>query len=85
MPMCQWLYLLEKCAAYPKVHSTLVKYFRLREFRPGQLEAVLAALHGRNVFVRLPTGGGKSLCMFLVPLVIENSALDVIIIKRTDG
>ena len=29
--------------------------------------------------MRLPTGGGKSLCMFLVPLVIGHNVLGVIV------
>ena len=37
----------------------------LFQFQPGQLEAVA---HGKDAFVRMPTGGGKSLCMFLLPI-----------------
>jgi RecQ family ATP-dependent DNA helicase len=34
----------------------------LEAFRPGQREAVCAALSGRDSLVVMPTGGGKSLC-----------------------
>jgi RecQ family ATP-dependent DNA helicase len=40
----------------------LLAYFGLGEFRPGQRDAVNAALLGRDSLVVMPTGGGKSLC-----------------------
>ena len=43
-------------------------------FRPGQLDAILLIMHGNDVFVRMATGSGKSLCMFLPPLVHSTKA-----------
>ncbi len=40
----------------------LLRRFGLERFRPGQHEAVQAALDGRDSLVVMPTGGGKSLC-----------------------
>ena len=42
--------------------DALLSYFGLGEFRPGQRDAVIAALGGRDSLVVMPTGGGKSLC-----------------------
>ncbi len=45
--------------------------FGFRDFRPGQLRAVRAALSGRSALVVLPTGGGKSLCYQIPALVLD--------------
>ena len=44
------------------VEATNSRVFGHRNFRPGQREIVQNALLGKDVFVLMPTGGGKSLC-----------------------
>lgn len=46
----------------PRDADALLEYMGLSGFRPGQREAVEAALAGRDSLVVMPTGGGKSLC-----------------------
>ena len=67
------------CVAQQAAHNTLHKVFGFSEFRSGQLEAILPALHGRDTFVRMATGSGKSLCMFMVPLVQSDTAMGIVI------
>ena len=67
------------CAALSSLKLTLATVFGFQSFRPGQLESVLPALHGKDVFVRMATGAGKSVAMFIVPLAYSSMAVGVII------
>jgi RecQ family ATP-dependent DNA helicase len=49
-------------------HQLLREVFGHDDFRPGQEQAVQAALDGRDALVVMPTGSGKSLCYQLPAL-----------------
>src|SRR5207244_10274238 len=51
--------------------------FGLRAFRPGQREAALAVLEGRDLVAVMPTGAGKSLCFQLPALLLEGTTIVV--------
>ena len=70
---------MESCAAYYKAKTALVQFFRFNSFRPGQLAAMLPVLHGKDVFAKMATGAGKSLCFLLVPLAVSPSAVGSVI------
>jgi ATP-dependent DNA helicase RecQ len=56
----------------------LLGRFGLDAFRPGQREAVQAALDGVDSLVVMPTGGGKSLCYQLPALANEHGLVVVV-------
>jgi len=55
----------------------LTRWWGFDQLRPQQAEAIQAALDGRDSVVVMPTGGGKSLCYQLPPLVGDST--DVVI------
>jgi ATP-dependent DNA helicase RecQ len=56
---------------------TLKKHFGYDQFRPLQQEIIRDALAGRDLFVLMPTGGGKSLC-FQLPALIRDGLTIVV-------
>ena len=57
--------------------EALRRLFGFEHFRPGQAEAVTAALADRDALVVMPTGSGKSLCYQLPALMRDDLTLVV--------
>src|SRR5437867_8426602 len=57
--------------------ATLKKSFGYDQFRPLQQEIIQDALAGRDAFVLMPTGGGKSLC-FQLPALMRDGLTIVV-------
>lgn len=55
----------------------LKKYFGFTTFKGHQKEIIETLLAGNDVFVLMPTGGGKSLCYQLPALISEGTAIVV--------
>jgi ATP-dependent DNA helicase RecQ len=60
-----------------QLRAKLREHFGFRKFRPGQAEAVQAALEGRDTLVLMPTGSGKSLCFQLPALELHGMTIVV--------
>ena len=61
----------------PDLSTALESHFGHPAFRPGQADAVGAAIAGRDVLLVMPTGAGKSVCYQLPALVGEGLAVVV--------
>ncbi|MBK5286141.1 MAG: DNA helicase RecQ [Bacteroidia bacterium] len=57
--------------------SSLQKYFGFDKFKGDQEKVVRNVLDGKNSFVIMPTGGGKSLCYQLPSMLMEGTAIVV--------
>jgi ATP-dependent DNA helicase RecQ len=52
-------------------YNILNSVFGYQEFRPPQDQVIEAVLNGEDVFVLMPTGGGKSLC-YQIPALVRS-------------
>jgi ATP-dependent DNA helicase RecQ len=57
------------------LHSKLKEFFGFSSFKADQERIISHLTSGRNAFVLMPTGGGKSLCYQLPALVMEGTAI----------
>jgi len=57
--------------------SALQTYFGFNEFKGEQETAIQSVLNGKDTFVIMPTGGGKSMCYQLPALMLEGVAIVV--------
>ena len=55
--------------------EALKKYFGFDKFKGDQEHIIRNVLEGKNTFVLMPTGGGKSLCYQLPSLLMEGTAI----------
>ncbi len=62
-------------ASTVKIYESLKHHFGFDSFKGEQLQIISSLLDGKDVFVLMPTGGGKSLCYQLPALMSEGTAV----------
>src|SRR5690349_24938092 len=59
------------------LHKALQEHFGFNKFKDNQEKAIESLLAGKDTFVIMPTGGGKSLCYQLPAILSEGVAIIV--------
>ena len=57
------------------IHESLKKHFGFDTFKGNQESIIRSLLDGKDTFVLMPTGGGKSLCYQLPSLMMDGTAI----------
>ena len=63
---------------WEKLYTINREVYGHSSFRPGQRTAIYHSLIGKDVFVLMPTGGGKSLC-YQVPALFDDRGVTIVV------
>jgi ATP-dependent DNA helicase RecQ len=65
------------CEDRERALTTLQQVFGFQSFRPHQEDVIVSLMSGRDAFILMPTGGGKSIC-FQIPALIRTGVTIVV-------
>jgi len=67
----------DHCTQQQDPTQILKDVFGFNEFRPGQFDVIDGLIRGRDQFVLMPTGGGKSLCYQIPAIALDGVGIVV--------